>query len=226
MKSNGKKILWATLLVIVVFNVELIAQREDFRIWFDLKVEKKLTRKLHVEGRGAFRLNENIREVGSYYGDFGIGYKLTPNFRAELHYRFSGKSNDEGYFHKRNRYYVDLIYKIKTGTPFFVSLRGRFQKQYTDIYSSEDGFNPANTFRLAVTPTYKIKQYQPYFRTEIFYLYDNSDKYFNRIRYRVGSQYEFNKRNSLDVFYMIQQELHAENPTRAFVLGFSYKFIL
>jgi hypothetical protein len=225
MERNRLKYLFLLILLLSSY-LDSIAQKEDFRIWLDLKVEKKLTQKWHLEGRGALRFNENIREVGSYYGDFGVGYRLTKKLKLEVHYRFSGKSNDEGYFHKRHRYYADLSYKIKTGTPLSVTLRGRFQKQYTDVFSSEDGFNPANTFRLAITPAYKYKQYQPYFRTEVFYLYDNSDKYFNRIRYRLGTQYEFNKRNSLDVFYMIQQELHSDNPTRAYVLGFSYKFIL
>ncbi len=216
------------ILFLLVFSVGLksYGQKEDFRIWLDLKVEKKLTRKWHLEGRGAFRLNENIREAGSYYGDFGVGYKFVKNFKIEAHYRYSGKSNDEGYFHKRHRLYADLTYKIKTGTPFSVSLRTRFQKQYTDINRSEDGLNPANTIRFAVTPAYKIKKYEPYFRTEIFYLVDNSDKYFNRIRYRLGTEYKFNKRNMLEVFYMIQQELHSDNPTRAFVLAFSYKYTL
>lgn len=225
MERNKLSYLFLVLFVFLV-SMNGYAQKDDFRIWTDLKIEKKLTQKWHLEARGAFRLNENIREIGSYYGDIGVGYKFKKNFKLELHYRYSGKSTDEGYFRKRHRYYVDLSYKIKTGTPFSVALRGRFQKQYTDVFNSEDGFNPANTFRLALTPAYRYKQYQPYFRTEVFYLYDNSDKYFNRIRYRLGVQYEINKRNMVDVFYMIQQELHSDNPTRAFVLGFSYKITI
>ena len=73
---------------------------------------------------------------------------------------------------------------------------------------------------------YKYKKYEPFVSTEIYYLLDNSGKYFNRIRYKIGTDYELNKRNTINLFYMIQQELNSKNPVRAFILGLGYRYTL
>jgi hypothetical protein len=216
----------AVLVVLFFYSLKTEAQVNDARLWLTAGLQKNITQKMYAEGKASIRFNENISEIGAYYGDIGIGYKLIKRLRIEAHYRYSGKSKRDGTFHLRHRYYADLYYKIKTKTPFSITLKVRFQKQYTDVFTSETGFNPANTLREETTVSYKYKKYEPFIGAEIFYLMDNSGKYFNRIRYKVGTDYDINKRNSLTFFYMIQQELNSENPTRAFIMGVGYKYTL
>jgi hypothetical protein len=220
------KVYIVTILLLLGAQGLLPAQVNDARLWLTGGVEKKINAKIYLQAKASLRINENYSEIGSYYGDGGVGYKIMKRLRIEAHYRFSTKSRDDGSFHKRHRYYADLIYKVKTKTPFTGTARIRYQKQYSDVYSSETGFHPANTLRAEGIIGYKYKKYEPFFCTEIYYLMDNSGKYFNRIRYKLGTDYDIDKRNSITIFYMIQQELNSENPVRAFILGLGYKYIL
>ena len=223
---NLVRYILLTFLVTMASSHVILAQINDARLWLTMGAEKKITRKLYTEGKVSLRINENYSEVGAYYGDLGIGYKLLKGLKVEGHYRYSGKSKLDGSFHKRHRYYVDVIYKLKTKTPLFSTFRIRYQKQYTDVNRSESGMNPANTLRGEVILGYRIKKYEPFVCTELYYLMDNSGKYFNRIRFKIGTDYEINKRNSFTIFCMIQQELNASNPVRAYIVGLGYKYIL
>jgi len=211
------------LFLFIVISSCSFAQNSDFRMWMEMAVEKKITRKLSLETKGAIRLNENLAEVGSYYGNISIGYKFLKNFKLELQYRYSGKQVTERGISIRHRYFADLTYKIKTNTPLYFTIRGRFQKQYSNIFSDETGFIPNNNLRLAGLLHYKYKRYIPYLGVESFYEIYYRGNLFNRIRGKIGIEYKLDKRNDIDFFYILQNQLNSNNPTKANILGLSYK---
>lgn len=207
------------------FTAALYAQVNDARIWVSLGVEKKLTQKLSAVGKYSFRINNNISEVGSLLGELGVNYKLYKRLTLGLRYRYSTKKGDDGTFSRRNRYYASLGYKIKITKPLSVKLTTAYQRQYINVYSSEEGFNASNVFRNEIEFAYKYKKIEPYIGAEVFYYINYSAKKLNRVRGKLGVEYNINKRNKVDVYYMIQQALNEKNPTRAYILSVGYKYV-
>ncbi len=219
-----KSTLSLFLLLFLVLTKVSNAQTNDAGLWLSGAIEKKFTQRVYMEGKVALRFKDNVSSLASFYGDLGVGYKLMKGLKIEAHYRYSEKTKQDKNNDERQRYYADLTYKLKTGTPIKISFRLRLQKQYANLLTSDKGAIPKNAIRLAAKVAYGYKKYEPFVSAELYYLFDQPENYFKRIRYKAGVEYELNKRNSFTVYYMIQKQLNKIDPLRSFVVGLSYNY--
>jgi len=220
MKKNILKIL---LVLFCCLGCNLFSHAQDAGFWLSVNAEKKITQALSVSLSEEFRLNENMNEFGTFFTDAGLTYKINKYLRISANYRFICKRRLDDSYSNRHRYYFDLTVRKKF-KPVTLSLRTRFQSQYADIFSSEDGKIPAYYLRDKLTIKYDAgKHIQPYFYAEIYTpLKHPYDVFIDKTRYCAGFEYEINRMNTIDVFYLFQKEYNVKAPETDYVIGLGY----
>jgi len=200
------------------------AQYNDAGMWFSINAEKKITPVFSFTLSEEGRFNENISELGTFFTDAGLSYKIGKLFKVSINYRFTNKRQVNDFYSKRHRYYVDLSIRKKF-KPIILSFRTRFQSQYTDMFSSSTGLMPSYYSRNKLTLKFDLdKKYTPYISTELFSPLNNQDGgiLIDNARYTAGIEYAFNRMHSLDIFYLIQRECNVKNPETDYIIGLGY----
>jgi len=201
------------------------AQQKDAGLWTSVTVEHQVTRKMSVSVSEQLRMYQNISDINQFFTDLGAQYELSESFRVSLNYRLSS-TNEQTYFKTRHRFYVDLSYRYKL-KPLVLGLRQRVQRQVEALKSSENGDVPEWYSRTKFSVKLDLdKKYAPYLSSEIYYVIDNlneEDNVFDKIRYEAGLDYKFNRRNSLNIFYLIQSDI-LEKKTVDYIAGLGYTY--
>jgi hypothetical protein len=200
------------------------AQYNDAGTWISINAEKKITPVFSFTLSEEGRFNENFCELGTFFTDAGLSYKVNKLIKVSLNYRFTNKRKIDDSYSVRHRYYVDLSIRKKF-KPIILSFRTRFQSQYTDMFSSSTGLMPSYYSRNKLTLKFDLdKNYTPYISAELFSPLNNPDGgiFIDNTRYAVGIEYTFNRMHSLDIFYLIQRECNVNNPETDYIIGLGY----
>lgn len=203
--------------------VRSYAQMQDAGLWMNISVEKKIIPNLSVSLNQEFRMNENITELGTFFTDVGATYKINKYLRFSANYRFTNKRRLDDSYSIRHRYYFDLTVHKKFSS-VILSFRTRFQSQYTDVFSSDAGKVPAYYSRNKLSIKYDDgRRLKPYFYAEIFSpLKRPFDIFIDNTRYCAGLEYEINRMNTIDFFYMFQKEYNVNDPVTDHIIGLGY----
>jgi len=218
-----------SLLFILFIKTPVTSQWNDAGLWSSITVEKKITQNFSAQLSEELRFNENISELGTIYTDFGISYRIYKNISASANYRFIQKRRVDDFYNKRQRLYFDFLFRHKLSKLTF-TLRERVQSQLREVESDQNATSPEYYSRTKFTLKYDFgKKYFPFASAELFYPLNSNSRFGNEIdnvRYAVGVDYEFNKYNAVDLFYLINKELHANDPLTEYIIGIGYTFIL
>jgi hypothetical protein len=213
-------------LVLLLFSfIPALGQVNDASLWSSLNIEKKITPDLSANLNQEFRFNENISELGIFFTDVGLLYKINKSIRISGNLRFINNRRLDDSYSQRCRYYLDLSFRKKF-KPLVISFRTRFQSQYK-IYAEEKDVNPFYYNRDKLTLKIDLdKKYTPYLSSEIFIPLTESTDYMmlDNVRYAAGVEYKFNRMHTIDLFYMIDKELNQPNPATNFITGVGYYF--
>lgn len=217
-----KKLSLFTFLYFLFFG-NIAAQVSDAGLWTDVCIEKKVTYALAIKLTQEFRFNENISELGTVLSDIGINYRISKKISIGGNYRLTEKRRLDNSYSTRHRYYFDIAYKQKTKIAS-LSFRTRFQSQYADFNSKTDGRTPTYYSRNKLSVKYNSgRKYEPYLASELYYQLNNPDgNKIDNVRYEFGVDYELNKLNNIELFYLIQQEYNVKNPGRDYIMGLGY----
>jgi hypothetical protein len=206
------------------------AQNEDLNLWTSAGIEKKLSRRFSIALSEELRLKENISQFDMTYTNLGVKFKLSKKIRLSLYYRFIQKQRLDESMSFRHRIYGDVSFHFKFNR-FLIVDRIRYQAQVKDYYSSEFGSLPEDNLRNRLELKYDIKKkpIMPYIGGEIAYQFMNPAKpeqadQLNLARIFTGLEFTILDNHSLDLFYMVQQELNVKKPMRDYVIGLSYGF--
>lgn len=219
------KTFWLAIYFVSLNLISTIsnAQYNDAGLWVGFNLEKKITRTTSLLFTQELRMSENISQVGTFFSDFGIARIINKYFSVSFAYRFIEKRKMDATYSSRHRFYMDVVgkYKIKK---ISLSLRERIQAQIQDYYSSESGHLAQWYLRSKFSMKYRInKKVTPMIAAEFAYQLNNPEgNEFEYMRFTVGVDYAFNKRHSIEPFYLIQQEMHVNNPVTDFISGISY----
>lgn len=202
--------------------LQAVAQTKDAGLWTSFAIEKKITQSLEVSLAEELRFNENISELGTFFTDAGVTYRLNNDFRISANYRFINKRQVEDYYSIRHRYYFDLNYRKKMNklTP---ALRVRMQSQYSDIFSSDDGKIPEWYLRPKISLRYNMKgPWNPYVSSEFFYHF--AEKEFDNVRYTVGAERNISAKLQAGISFIHQREFNVSNAVYDYiwVVGLTY----
>jgi hypothetical protein len=157
-----------------------------------------------------------------------ISYKINKSFRLAAGYLYIRRSENPGeLLSNRHRLYADILFKHNFNR-FNLAYRCRFQSQQTDIYSSDDGYNPEFTLRHKITFKYDLNLYlSPYVSQEIFIpTNDFIDVLIRRTRSTAGMEYHLNKRNDLELYFLYQRELLNSSISNFYTIGIGYSLVL
>jgi predicted porin len=202
-------------------------QQEDAGLWTNFSLQKDFGKDFSLTLSEELRLNENMTELGTVFTEISADYKLFKGFKAGLAYRYILKRQVEDYYSKRHRIVIDLSYRYKFDR-LSLSIRERFNQQYSDVYSSETGMVPVNFTRTRLRVDYEIKKSVSVFTSgEWFFEMESMDEFFyDNFRFVIGSEYAFNKRHAVEISYIINQEYNVKNELTSYIVGLAYKFTL
>jgi hypothetical protein len=205
------------------------AQTGDAGMWNTLTIQHPLTKKISLVIDQEFRLKENYQRINLFYTNIGIDYKLTKFLKISPTYRTIQKKRLDGTYSFRHRLMLDVTLKKKF-KKFTLSERVRYQAEVQDFYTSRKGKLVEQFLRLKTDFKYPAtEKITPYISCELRYqirsprgdgpLYNNK---FHRVRNVLGVEYEINKKNAINLYYVIQSEFGISTPESIYILGIGY----
>ena len=232
------------LAALLLASAEVRAEGDDFGMWFDVGLEKRLAKNLDLELELENRSRDNHEQVDRWSGSIGASYKLTDWLKASAGYTYlydhNEKWNDKqtkvaNFWGTRHRFNVSLTGSLDFGN-LSVSLRERWQYTYRPEKTVErtkvsngkvedKTYNGKgkNVWRNRLQAKYKLNNlFRPYANVET-YLSNGWDK----IRYAVGTELRLNKQHAFDIKYMYQHPLGQDDTDgnrHILGLGYTYKF--
>ncbi len=213
--------------LMMLLPLTTLAQTTDTenRVWTGFTVEKKLSNHFKVQLNGQVRVEEDVQTLTTYLGELGVAYKLNKHLEVSGFYRFSGrrkwdKETAAYEYRPYHRYYLNASYGTKISL-FKFSYRLRYQNQFKDTDTGIE-FTKSylrNKFELAYPNKSK---FTPSISADIFYQIGDQ---FDQIRYKVGVDYDINKRHSIELSGFRDFSLVPSN-TDVYTLSISYKLKL
>lgn len=227
------------------------AQKDDFGVWIDASVEKKLSKKWSISGELDYRTRNNSRTL-SRWSSVGIGaeYKILKHLKASAGYMLLFDNNAEeldmksdnltpnkwtpSYWSMRHRTNVSLTGSASIGR-LGISLRERWQYTYRPAAEGkrydidEDTWKDIkgkgkNVLRSRLQLDYDIAhwKFDPYVNAEMFTAKGGIQK----MRYTAGIDYKLQKQHVFSLSYKYQKVENDDDDMEnsSHILGLSYKY--
>lgn len=229
------------------------AQKDDFGIWSEVNVEKKLSKKWSLDGGVEMRTRDNTGTIDRWSFGVGANYKLTDWLKLSVGYNLLDdnrhKVNDSGkkiakYWSLRHRFNLSATLSHSFGN-LTVSLRERYQftyrpertvKRYWN-YTDEDEdryegeYADDHTFSGKSKHVWRNRLQLKYKITKVWRPYVNVETHVSsgleKIRYAAGTEIRLDKHHSLDVKYLYQNIRNTdddEGNSHILGLGYTYSF--
>ena len=220
------------ILVITVLAsvVKVNAQTtNDAGMWLTLTLEKKIQKNFILVIDQEMRLKENFQRVNLFYTNLRVDYKFNKTVKISPSYRAIQKERLDGTYSHRHRIMLDITLKKKV-RKFTLSERIRYQAEVQDYYTSKKGELIEQYLRFKTDIKYAFtEKISPFFSSELRYqirsprgdgsLYDFG---FHRIRNIVGFEYEISKKQSVNIYYLIQNEFNISDIENIYIVGIAY----
>ena len=229
------------------------AQGDDFAVWTEANVEKKINSRWSVEGGAELRTRDNSKEIDRWSVGAEASYKFTDWLKFSAGYMLIDdhryKLNDKGtkyadFWGLRHRVNVSLTASQSFGD-LSVSLRERWQYTYRpemtvarywldtnerkDRY--EDEYADDHTYSGKGKSVWRNRLMLKYKLTRTFRPYANVESSvasgIEKMRYGVGTEIRLNKHHSLDAKYIYQRYYDDDaDEANCHILGvgYTYKF--
>lgn len=242
-----QKYRFLTAVLVASMSLPLSAQSDDFGMWGEVNVEKRLSKKWSIGGGLEYRSRDNLKTTDRWSVGVDAGYKITDWLKASAGYSLlddhNYKENSKGtkyadYWGLRHRFNVSLT-ASKTFGNLSVSLRERWQytyrpektvaRYYVNTTSHDAGEEAdehtysgkgKNVWRNRLQLKYKLSPvWRPYVNAET-YMSNGWDK----IRYAAGTEIRLSKQHSFDVKYLFQKEYGDDDEGDRHIIGIGYTF--
>ena len=224
------------------------AQGDDFGMWYELGVEKKLSPKWNIGAEGEFRTRNNSRTADRWSAGVNAEYKIVKGLKASAGYIFLYDNNQEkfdlksdglrpnkwtpSYWGVRHRFNLSLSGNVDVGR-LNIALRERWQYTYRpaatgkkydfdeETWKSVKG-KGKNVLRSRLQMTYW--KFDPTASVEMF----NDKSGIAKMRYQVGVDYKYKKKHVFGLTYRYQNvnDDDDDNELNSHLIGLSYKLKL
>lgn len=249
-----KRIIMTVAICIMAVITVKAQSNDEFGIWTELSLEKKVSKQLGVSLSLEHRSRNNHQNVDRWSGAVGADYKITKWLKAGAGYTFLYDYNPERftyrekngvtelnkrtmtYFGVRHRFNVSLTGSHDFG-PISVSLRERWQYTYRPSvenkrmdYQHEDlGYDyPVKGKGKNVWRNRLLVKYKTKNTLRPF---ASAESYWakglDKMRYTLGTEIRINKQNSIDAYYLYQKTYDDdwdEGNRHVLGIGYTYKF--
>jgi hypothetical protein len=202
-------------------------------MWATFTIQHPLTKKINLVIDQEFRLKENYQRINLFYTNVGVDYKFNKSIKISPTYRTIQKKRLDGSYSYRHRLMLDVTLKKKLNK-ITLSERIRYQIEVQDLYTSRKGKLEEQFLRFKTDVKYSLSdRITPYFSCELRYqirsprgdgpAYNNG---FHRIRNVFGFEYQLNKKNSVNLYYLVQSEFNISTPESIYILGIAYSLTI
>ena len=238
--------------VVLATAATAAAQGDDFGMWYELGVEKKLSPKWNIGAEGEFRTRNNSRTADRWSAGLNAEYKIIKGLKASAGYTFLYDNNQEkfdlksdglrpnkwtpSYWGARHRLNVSLTGNVDVGR-LNISLRERWQYTYRpaatgkkydfdeETWKSVKG-KGKNVLRSRLQMSYDIPHWKldPTASVEMF----NDKSGIAKMRYQLGVDYKYKKKHVFGLTYRYQNvnDDDDDNELNSHLIGLSYKLKL
>lgn len=196
----------------------------DNWLWLSAELQKELAKDLVIAINAETRLNENYRNVRSYFGEVEVSYKLNKYFSGSIQYRYGGRENDVSDFVRGQRITGYLYGRFKIRKVSFANRLGYFQ-QYLKLDAGDDRINPETYWRNRFQAKYKMsKAIEPLMSIEFFYRTFDGRNRIDEWRYALGLEIELNKQHTLKPVFLLSRQVNVRRPDIRNILSVGYVY--
>lgn len=194
------------LSIYLILSVQSYGQDKDFNGWTSIGLEKKINKKISIEGEFQLRFNNNARYLNGYYYSADFKYKINKKWRVILQSRYK-TSNDQDVL----RLGGGLNYDFKIKNLKF-DIRQLYQADIRMYKFSSDFNHPIrHQLRSRLKFDYELnKKLNASLSPEAYWRFDEGELYLARMRYAIGLDYEFINNIVVQIQYLVQPNY---NPT-------------
>lgn len=237
MYKSSRIFLSAILMMLAQYAIA-----DDFGVWLEAEADKKLSKKWSVGVNAEWKSSEKMSMgVSTTYKPvkwlkLQAGYDLQ-DIRYDGGLTSSGKKYNNPTWHLRHRLSASATGQLTTGRWKF-SLRERWTYTYapsftcerTNVNENSSAYGTTttversskakNTLRSRLTAEYSLSNcpLTPYASVEMFNAWN-----VEKMRYSVGTEYEFGKQHAVKLYYLYQ-DVFDDDDSNKHVIGAGYKF--
>jgi len=235
----------AAVLFLAPFTLATHAQSDDdFGVWTEVNVEKKIDSRWSAQGGAELRTRDNSSEIERWSLGADASYKLTSWLKLSAGYTLLRDNNEKWnddhdklaeYWGTRHRFNTSLSGSVSFGN-FDLSLRERWQYTYRpEVTVSRTNVNSGkvkdktyngkgkNAWRNRLMLKYKLSHtFRPYINAE-----STVARSLEKIRYGIGTEIRLDKHHSFDAKYIFQRYYDSdadEGNFHVLGVGYTYKF--
>lgn len=230
MKKN-----FLVFLSILGLSVQLLrAQSDSYGTWTSIGIEKKM-HKWHFGVETELRTINYMNRISRGSISLSSDYSILKQLRVGIGYQLMNNWDEKYWNYQiRNRFNVSSTGKLKWNN-FSFALREKLQVTLKDesnrIKSNGNidtyKINPEWIWRNRMQIAYNIPHCRitPAFSVESFYQLNNPDgNKFDNMRYTLSFDYKINKKNSVNIYGLINNKLNSDETTGKHILGLGYVF--
>jgi len=202
-----------------MISSNIIAQENslnnDFETWFFIQIDKGLSKKWDASLSVADRLYRNATTQKVAFIEPELRYSFNKKIKTSMAFRYAIDPFDNS---REQRLISRSAYDFKLN---------RFKLQYRVRFDHEIGDHTIlSTFRnrFAIGYSRKKIKFTPKVSYEMITQNRKTGWLFNRWRLRISTGYKLNKRNKINIFYMIQRQINVAAPEQDFILGLGYSY--
>lgn len=209
------------------FSPELSARDrfvDDASLWLGVNIEKKISKKINLSFSNQTRFDRNFSRYRMGYQDLGFEYRLLKFLNIQGDYKLIHRQLLDESFSIRHQFNLALVLNKNFGL-WSMTFRNRWQCQFKDVYSSEDGKIPQWVNRNKLTLKYDFnKRIQGFVSSELNYIFRPvQEAKWDRVRSSAGLEYKITKHSSVELYYTFQRDLEADLETERFhIYGLTY----
>lgn len=220
--ANSESMTRSKLLLIFLFGSTFcFGQYRDAGLWASFSLQSEINKKLSIGISPEIRLNENISQVTRAFIDYGAQYKIHKYLYAAATWR-GGQANTGEYFETRRRLQLGLGSRYKTEV-FVFSLQSRWQLSSSPNRAETD-VDFKSTWRNKIGVKYtRVKKTNFSTTFELFHQEGRVETLeMSDWRWTASVERKINKRNFIEVGYLIQKNIIASPQELDYVILLSY----
>ena len=231
MKIANKKLFLIAMLF--AHFLHLRAQDSDWGLWTTIDAETKLFKKWDISFGPEYRMKNNFSATDQIRGNLDISRKVGKYVKLGAGYIFiADKKTKRDIFEYRHRFLFQATGSYKYAR-FTASWRSRIQLTIMETDQprgnlfDDDSYNWVWRNRFGLKYNIKKSPFTPYINFEMFHsLFSDLQYSYMENRFSVGTEYQINKRNSLEFGYKLDSEVEGTKKHKLNVLklGYIYSF--
>lgn len=224
-----KSILKILVLLISLCCASLVmAEKDDcdFTTSYDASISKKFFKRLELGVTESLSLKNNSTTVGKVSTKVDLSYAIVRKiFKVGVSYTAIAKERKtEYFFNQKFSGYTNLKYDVNR---FSFAWKSRYEMTDRPERKVEKQWVGYWRNKLSVEAKLPKVPLYPSLAAEMFYRTNNyKGNAITKMRYEFAMKYEFNKKNSLKLYYQYDDAMNVVHPLDKSNLGLAYQFSL